>query len=416
MGPNNGGSFALIVGAYTALTFHRRSLSFISHHLRTDKILNTQQLGIAASLNALIFSVTKFAAWTYVNSIGAKWLLLLSIFVATISAFFIAFSTTAWTFLIIWGLAGLSHGSSWPPCGFFVRTLCSADSFGVWWGILSSASNLSALIGPIFTTFLIANYNWTWQTLYFVISVICFGFLIPSLKYLPNLYTFQGEIRDSKTTLSRSTWISLLTDFPFMFLCLAYVTLSTVKFSFSNWIHLCLIDSNVSSAIAIYYITFMEAGGLFGSLTSGVFADWLSKIFPAKGRSKIILIFFYSCLLFISVYWMLTLISQENASQTNILCHAFFTGIFIASCYSMYGMVPMEIKGSESAGRYSSVIDLAGSLGGLIAGYPVSLLQSYYGWIGVMIFLEVNVVITAAVLWIVLKLHSNEPSDIKKHD
>ncbi|RXG60604.1 Glucose-6-phosphate exchanger SLC37A4 [Armadillidium vulgare] len=104
------------------------------------------------------------------------------LFISGCTAIAVPFSSDVkfWTFL--WFINGLGQGCGWPACSKLLKKWFNQKQFGTYWSMLSTSSNLSGAVGPMFAAFF---FVWIgWRACFIVSGMITVVLAVASLLLL----------------------------------------------------------------------------------------------------------------------------------------------------------------------------------------------------------------------------------------
>lgn len=177
--------FAMFAG-YTVSYFLRRTLASSMGLLREELKLDTNNLGILASLFALAYGVSKFIGGVTSDKYSPRNLFALSLLGASASNLMFAMGSSLYMLAFAWGMNGFFQGFCWPALAAILKAWFKPEEVGFWWSVLSSSGNFGSAISPIIVSSIV-NYSGSWRA----------PFLSLALFALVALAVLFGMIKDS---------------------------------------------------------------------------------------------------------------------------------------------------------------------------------------------------------------------------
>jgi len=347
-----------------------------------------------------MYGVGKFSGGILSDTLSPRTMFTVGMLLTGLINILIGFTRNVWVFTFLWSVNGLAQGCGWPPCTKLLREWFSPYELGTLWSLLTAGCNLATSVSPILTAFLTTNYGWSAAFVTPGVVTVVLSFLIyfviwdsPSEIGLNefNQTTLKEFRTESKTGKSTKEQIVALLLSPFLWvLSIGYLMTLFVKTGVGEWTQLFLIQtvgrSQYDSSIAM---SFLEIGGLFGSIVSGYVTDKLvrkygtstsssPRIPPMIGFAFIQLVCL--CLLHTTV--------KSTSSLWLISALVFGIGFSLYTAINLYGVLAMENSPPGLSGTTHAIVALAANVGATLAGVPLATISKSYDWGGVFVALE----------------------------
>ncbi|XP_064424848.1 glucose-6-phosphate exchanger SLC37A4a [Latimeria chalumnae] len=378
---------AMFIG-YTLYYYHRKVFSFVMPSVMEEVKLDKDDLGLITSSIAAAYGISKFVSGILADNISASWLFSSGLLLVGIINVLFSWSSSVWTFTVLWFLNGLAQGFGWPPCAKVLRKWFEPSQFGTWWAVLSTSMNLAGFLGPIISTVMVMSYSW--RTALSASGFICVGCAFLCLIFIKNEPTEVGlanmELGPKKSKKGSSeddsTVMELLTSPYLWLLSFGYLVMFGVKTCCSDWGQLFLMQEKGHSALmGTSYMSALEFGGLIGTVASGYLTDRAMAREGVKShgspRHKLLLAMMMGVVL--SVYLFRVTVTPDS-SQFWIL----FLGASIGLCsygpVALFGMLSIECAPLNLSGTSHAVVALMANVGGFLAGLPFSTIAKHYSW------------------------------------
>ncbi|KAJ7392097.1 hypothetical protein OS493_013464 [Desmophyllum pertusum] len=348
-----------------------------------------------------MYGVGKFTGGLLSDNLSPRTMFTAGMLLTGIINILIAFTGNVWLLTFLWSANGLAQGCGWPPCTKLLREWFSPYEFGTLWSLLTAGCNLTTSISPILTAFLTTNYGWSAAFLTPGISTVLMSIIVyfvicdsPSEVGLPeefNQKTAMKSRTDHKSKTSKREQIIALILSPFLWvLSFGYLMTLFVKTGVGEWTQLFLMQtigkSQYDSSIAM---SFLEIGGLFGSIASGYVTDKLVRKYGASTVSspRIPPMIGFAFIQLVCVYLLHT--SVTSTTSLWIISALIFTiGFSLYTAINLYGVLAMENGPPGLSGTSHAIVALAANVGATLAGIPLTTISKSYDWGAVFVALE----------------------------
>lgn len=247
---------------------------------------------------------------------------------------------------------------------------CTAGWFdkkrGVAFGVLFSGSSVGGIVFPILVSRLIAQVGFAW-------AMRTCGFLVLFLLIIANL-TIKPFNPPHPKPVTGTQLLRPLKEADFLFLSAGVFCFSYGFFAPINYLPVEAISGGMSSDLAQYLPSILNAGSLFGRLLAGVVAD---KI----GRYNI-----YSIVCYFSGIWILALWLVDT-SDAAIIAFAVLFGFFSGAYVSLITPLILAISPFQELGFRTGMVMFATAVAGLTTN-PINgaIIDGAGGWNGLKIF------------------------------
>ncbi|KAL9978476.1 hypothetical protein ACROYT_G015996 [Oculina patagonica] len=312
----------------------------------------------------------------------------------------IGFTGNVWLLTFLWSVNGLAQGCGWPPCTKLLREWFSPYEFGTLWSLLTAGCNLATSLSPILTAFLTTNYGWSAAFITPGISTAVMSVLVycvicdsPSEIGLDefNQRTTMMSRTEQKTVKNKREQIKAMLLSPFLWILSAgYLMTLFVKTGVGEWSQLFLMQtigkSQYDSSIAI---SFLEIGGLFGSVASGYVTDKLVRKYGMSTVSspRISPMIYFAFIQLACLYLLHTAVTSTT-SLWFISALIFGIGFSLYTAINLYGVLAMENGPPGLSGTSHAIVALAANVGATLAGIPLTTISKSYDWGAVFVALE----------------------------
>nr|XP_054931133.1 glucose-6-phosphate exchanger SLC37A4-like isoform X2 [Dermacentor andersoni] len=196
--------------------------------------------------------------------------------------------------------------------------------------------------------------------------------------------TTTREQQEEELTCSAATPVNLLSS-PFIWLLSAsYLTLFFARTGAADWGQIYIIeDLKQTQFAANSFMSCIEGGGFLGGILAGYITDWM-------------------------IIW------HTNKLLIGVI------GLALGGCLygamAIFGVVASECVPAHLSGTSHAIVAFGGSLGGVISGFPLSLVAEHYSWSAVFLLLEIISFLTAFALFAGMNFDSRVRAPAAKKD
>ncbi|KAF3766364.1 hypothetical protein M406DRAFT_38721 [Cryphonectria parasitica EP155] len=255
-------------------------------------------------------------------------------------------------------------------CIFQPSVTCAAGWFnkkrGAAFGIMFTGSSIGGVIFPILVARLISEIGFPW-------AMRTCGFLILFLLIIANL-TVRGFYPPSPHPVSATQLAKPLKEVDFLLITAGFFFFSYGFFVPIDYLPVQAIAAGMSTDLAAYLLSILNAGSLFGRLFAGFFGD---KI----GRYNI-----YVIVCYLSGLWILALWIPATGNGP-LIAFAVLFGFFSGAYVSLITPLVMAISPFPELGFRVGIVMLLCAVAGLTAN-PINgaLIDGASGWLGIKIW------------------------------
>ncbi|XP_001639836.2 glucose-6-phosphate exchanger SLC37A4 [Nematostella vectensis] len=383
----------LLVG-YSTYYLTRKSFTYTMPSLVRELDVQKSDLGVITSSYTISYGLSKFAGGVLCDKINARTLFVGGLVLSAVLNIAFGYSSSLWSFTIFWSVNGMAQGFGWPPCAKLLKAWFKPFEVGTLWSLLTAGCNLAASLSPLFTTYLITSHGW--RSAFTIPGAVALCTSLVLYLFIYNDPSERGLAQASEEVSKQGRTItpapeglisSVLTS-PFLWMIsLGNLATSLIKFAIADWGQLFLMqDKGQTQYSAGLAMSMFEVGGFIGSITSGFFSDWLVLKYNNTSSSspRIPLVLVYSIGLTASLHLLRTI----KASEMIIYLLVFSIGCTAYGPFNMYGVLAIENAPPGLTSTTHAVVALAASSGGVMAGYPLSLIVKEYDWKTALLVLE----------------------------
>ncbi|XP_049514327.1 glucose-6-phosphate exchanger SLC37A4-like [Dermacentor silvarum] len=164
----------------------------------------------------------------------------------------------------------------------------------------------------------------------------------------------------------------------------------------------------------------IEGGGFLGGILAGYITDWMILWHASKGgacgaspRVPVSVVLTAGAAVAFHVFsYSIT----EHSSELLIGVIGLALGGCLYGAMAIFGVVASECVPVHLSGTSHAIVAFGGSLGGVISGFPLSLVAEYYSWSAVFLLLEIISFLTAFALFAGMNFDSRVRAPAAKKD
>ncbi|XP_074600667.1 glucose-6-phosphate exchanger SLC37A4-like isoform X2 [Brevipalpus obovatus] len=401
-------TFSTLFMGYGSYGLNRKSVS-LALPAMMEHGLGPSEAGLIASSQNLAYAISKFAGGILSDKVSARHLFALGLIISGLITVIFSYSNSIGMFTLLWFLNGLAQGAGWPACAKLLREWYSPTSFGTWWSLLSSSTNIAGGISPFVAAYLITSYGWRMSvrvsgTVSVVLGVISLISLInsPTDVKLPSFAA--PKKKDSKATNNQKNAedsVYSLVKSPLLWIvAVSYMSVFCSKTSSTDWGQIYLMEERRQSQyVGNGFTSSLETGGFVGSILSG----WLTDLYlrvrnetnTVKGRMPVAIIMMAGVAV---CFHLLYFNVHEHTSRFLIAALGFVLGACLYGPIALFGILATESAPPHLSGTAHAIVALAANVGAIISGLPFSYVAKSYSWGSVFLMLEVVTVLTILIM------------------
>lgn len=399
-----GVAFMSMFFGYSSYTYNRKTFAYAMPSL-AEEGLSKDSLGLIASTQMLAYAFSKFSGAILSDYLSARLMFCVGLALTGLTNLVFASSSSLSLYVFSWFLNGLAQGAGWPACAKILKAWFPPSSFGAWWSILSTSSNLSGSIAPIIATWIILNFDWRVSMVApAVVSFALSAIFLLSLKNSPEDVglppvnsVVQNDPKKTDTGKDEKPTTSQLLKFEFLQLIgMGYLTVFLVKTALVDWGQMYLIqECGKDKMTASTYTSCLELGGMAGAIVAGFLGDRLVTQRNAEttkpsdgGNPRLPVIIFLVFFLILALHLFISTIDPVT-SEVWIS----FLGATMGFCsygpIAIFGVVANECVPSSIAGTAYAIASIFANSGAVLAGLPFNVLASHVYYSGAFLVLEV---------------------------
>ncbi len=376
--------YGMYIG-YALYYFTRKSFTFAMPSM-IEQGYSLYELGMLGTILSITYGISKFISGIMGDKSNPRYFMSFGLMLTGLCNICFGFSTSWALLALFWALNAWFQGWGWPGCAKLLTHWYSQSERGTWWSLWNTSHNLGGALIPIIAAFCAHHYGW--RSAMFVPGIFCIlaGFFlinrlrdIPQSLGLPPIEKFKGEkilFPKNEKNLSLSVkeilFKYVLSNQYVWAIAFAYFFIYVIRIGLNDWSMVYLVKfKGYSTMMAGTCVLWFEIGGFLGSL----FAGWCSdKIFRGKRNPVNILCTVGALGSLLALHWNgATLLFLDSIIM-------FFAGFFIFGPQMLIGMVAAELTHKKAAATSSGFAGWFAYLGGAMAGGPLGVLTSTWGW------------------------------------
>lgn len=376
---------------YTVMYISRKAFAAAAPLLMQDLGMSAVQFGLASSVYYILYGIAKFSSGLLADRINPRMFLAPVLVIIAIINIAIGMSQNVTTLLVLYCATALVQGCGFPPIAKAISQWYSKSERGGWYSLWNTSHNVGGALAPLIASAVIASTN-SWRWAFYVPAVITAAQAIiawlfmraaPEKYGLPNVGVYKSDKlqleinKNSEKNLSMWAMFSryILTN-PIIWMAvggdLCIYIIRTVS---TDWVNVYFVkqlgwDLLRSNSL----VSWFEAGGILGGLSSGIISD---KLFNAD-RWKTILI--YS---FVLVAGMIGVMLSIKISYMLVAVCFFVIGAGIYAPQMLFALGIIEASHADGAGAATGLKGGVTYIGAALAGAPIAWIKTSYSWNGV---------------------------------
>jgi len=395
--------FSMFFG-YSSYTYNRKTFAYAMPSL-SEEGLSKDSLGLIASTQMLAYAFSKFSGAVLSDYLSARLMFCVGLALTGLTNLVFASSSSLALFVLSWFLNGLAQGAGWPACAKILKAWFPPSSFGTWWSVLSTSSNVAGSIAPILATAIIIRFDWRASMIApALVSFALSAVFLLSLKNSPEdvgLPAINAKARDDPKKTDASSVskpkTSQLLKFPFLQVVgMGYLTVFLVKTALVDWGQMYLIqECGKDKMTASAYTSCLELGGMAGAIVAGFLGDQmvarrnaLSPHEVSEGNPRLPVIIVLVTFLIAGLHLFISSVGPQTSE-----IWISFLGALMGFCtygpIAIFGVIANECVPSSIAGTAYAIASIFANSGAVLAGLPFNLLASQIMYTGAFYFLEI---------------------------
>ncbi|OIK13820.1 MFS transporter [Bacillus sp. MUM 116] len=326
--------------------------------------LNPTQSGMIISSFFLAYAIMQLIGGWLTDKYGSKKIILCSLIVWSVFTIFTGFAWSFLSLIVIRFLFGFGEGSFPAASSVALAENFPKEQRGRAKGLLSSATQIGAIIATLLAALLIKSVGW--NVMFYIFGSLGFIFLLLMWKYLPERTQEKGKKDKPKVS-----YLNVLKNPLAWKLMLIYFGMSMVNWGLSSWLPSYWVNVRHLELVKTGFISMLPI--LFSLIGINVSSWALDKM--AEGKEKFIIIL-GSLIGIFSLYFTMNAASIPMA--LTFLCLAYF-GVGLISVVLA---LPLKYFSQESMGTTVGIMYFGGQMAGTIAptlmGYMITLFKGSY--------------------------------------
>jgi len=396
----------------------------------SEEGLSKDSLGLIASTQMLAYAFSKFSGAVLSDYLSARLMFSVGLALTGLTNLVFASSSSLTLFVLSWFLNGLAQGAGWPACAKILKAWFPPSSFGTWWSVLSTSSNVAGSVAPILATWIIIHFDWRVSMVApALVSFVLSAIFLFSLKNSPEdvgLPAVSVNHRDDpkKTDGGEGAKPKTTQLLKFRFLQMigaGYLTVFLVKTALVDWGQMYLIqECGRDKMTASAYTSCLELGGMAGAIVAGFLGDKMvarrnamPKTEGSTGNPRLPVIIALVTVLIMALH----LFISSVGSQTSEIWISFLGAVMGFCSYgpiAIFGVVANECVPSSIAGTAYAIASIFANSGAVLAGLPFNILATKILYSGAFFVLEILLMAILAVYILCHKMKAMMETEEKK--
>ncbi|CAG2115369.1 unnamed protein product [Medioppia subpectinata] len=359
--------------------------------------------GTISSAQGVSLAATTFGAGILSDRVPARTLLVAAFAICSITTLLLSTApVSAGLFSALWFTNGVGQGLALPPMIGLTRLHSKPAQFATNWALVLLSVNVASIVNPFAATWIAGAYGWRQyiafagvQTL--MVGAVCYIFLDGNQ---PTSADNKSNNKSTKTTnikpVGASVWQQILSS-PLTMLTIAISFMEGVgRFGIMDWLPMYM-DKQLGfdPYRTSMFISVASVGGIFGKVLAGKLSDTLvgraqpSNTDPLwRPRARLLVSVVMFAVNAVGLH-ALCFGTYESSGTLWLVMTALLIGVAISGNVVNISVMGTELGPKELAGTYSAIVTLAGLVGGVFAGLPLSTVAEYYSWNAAFIVIEI---------------------------
>ncbi len=235
-------------------------------------------MGLIMTLLNMSGALAQIPVGFLVDRVGAKWILIIGLFMKTFALGAMAFIDVYWVLLVLAVIAGLGHSVFHPTDYAILMSSVDESRIGRAFSIHTAAGNVGTLVAPIVATVFLASV-WGWKGAILSVAILGAGAGLAMLAQSGSLQDHAGRKKEkTKEPLSIADGLRLLVKPQMLILYMFFCITAMATVGLNNMIPAALFTAHgIDPAAAATVLSFYAGGSLFGILAGGWLADKTRK-------------------------------------------------------------------------------------------------------------------------------------------
>lgn len=391
---------------YTVMYISRKAFAAAAPLLMQDLGMTAVQFGMASSIYYILYGLSKFSSGLLADRLNPRLFLAPVLIIIAIINVGIGMSNSVTTLLTLYCLTAIVQGCGFPPIAKAISQWYSKSERGGWYSLWNTSHNVGGALAPLIASAVIASTG-NWRYAFYVPAIITAVQAIAAAIFmrgkpenygLPNVGVWKNDIKQLEINKNSEVGLSIWTMFrryiltnPIIWLAISGdLCIYIIRTVSTDWVNIYFVkqlgwDLIKSNSL----VSWFEAGGILGGLTSGIISD---KFFGAD-RWKTILI--YS---FVLIAGMVGVLLTIHVGYALVALCFFIIGAGIYAPQMLFALGIIEASHADGAGAATGLKGGVTYVGAALAGAPIAMIKNAYSWNGVFALLGTISVILVFVI------------------
>ena len=235
-------------------------------------------MGLIMTLLNMSGALAQIPVGFLVDRVGAKWILIIGLFMKTFGLGAMAFTDTYWVLLVLAVFAGLGHSVFHPTDYAILMSSVDEKRIGRAFSIHTAAGNAGTLMAPLVAAFFLTT-QWGWKGAIFSVAILGAVAGIAMLAQSGTLQDHAGRKKSKpKESVSVTDGLRMLIQPQMLILYMFFCITAMATVGLNNFIHAGLVTAHgIDEISAAAALSAYAGGGLIGVLLGGWLADKASN-------------------------------------------------------------------------------------------------------------------------------------------
>ena len=180
--------FGMMFG-YATFYLVRKNISMALPGMEAELGYTNLELGLLLTGTSLVYGIGKFLNGILADQANPRWFMVIGLCLSALINIAFGLSGAYWALLVLWLLNGWAQSMGWPPCASLLTSWYEPQRLATWWGFWNASHQIGGALVFIFGGYLVTSLGWR--------SV----FFLPALIALFNAIIIAITLRDRPETM-----------------------------------------------------------------------------------------------------------------------------------------------------------------------------------------------------------------------
>ena len=149
-----------MMGGYAFFYCVRKNISMAIPGLQAEFGFSNTQTGMILTATSLIYGLGKFLNGILADRANPRWFMAVGLILSAIINLCFGMSSVFWAFLVLWLLNGWAQSMGWPPCATLLTSWYESKNLASWWGLWNASHQIGGAVILVAGGYLVSEYGW----------------------------------------------------------------------------------------------------------------------------------------------------------------------------------------------------------------------------------------------------------------